>query len=227
MNDKSVIVAVDGPSASGKSTVSKRAAQELGYVYVDSGSLYRGITWKAIRDGIDVTAPEEVIALVHRIACDYVVEHRVVRFTYDEEDPGRHIRSAPVRDKVADVAIIPEVRSFIVDRLREMVRFGDIVMEGRDIGSVVFPDTPHKFYLDADPEERARRRYQELVTIEGQSDVNDVMHSLTRRDTMDTTRKTAPLQIALGAQVINTTRLSIEEVVRVIVDTVRAGSDPP
>jgi cytidylate kinase len=218
-------VAVDGPSASGKSTVSRRVAEELGFAYVDSGALYRGVTWKAVREAVDVKDAAAVIDLVERMDMDFYISDRVVGFTIDGDDPGQQIRSEPVRERVSDVAVIPEVRAFIVARLREMVRFGDLVMEGRDIGSVVFPDSRFKFYLDADPEERARRRHEELVAMEGKSNVDEVLHSLARRDQIDSTRKTAPLQIALGAHVVNTTAMAIDEVVAHIVGMVREAGD--
>jgi len=218
------VIAIDGPSASGKSTVSKRVALELEYTYVDSGSLYRGMTWKALRENVDIKHPEQVIELMNRMKLEFYAENRVVQFTMDGEDPGQQIRSEPVRENVADIAAIPEVRVFLVERLREMVQFGPIVMEGRDIGTVVFPSTPFKFYLDADPEERARRRAAELKHMEGKGDVSKVLDSLARRDRKDSTRATAPLQIALGARVINSTSMSIEEVVALIVAEVRAAS---
>ena len=217
------VVAIDGPSASGKSTVSKRVAQELKFTYVDSGSLYRGMTWKALRAGVEIARPEQVIELMNRMKLEFYAENRVVQFAIDGEDPGLQIRSEPVRENVADIAAIPEVRVFMVARLREMVRFGDIVMEGRDIGTVVFPESPFKYYLDADPEERARRRSLELKSMEGVDDVGKVLDSLARRDRKDSTRKTDPLQIALGARVINSTSLTIEQVVALIVAEVRAA----
>jgi CMP/dCMP kinase len=222
-SDKLMLVAIDGPSASGKSTVSKRVAEELQFTYVDSGSLYRGVTWKSIRDGIDVREHQSVIDLTRRMQLDFFVQNRVVVFTIDGEEPGSQLRSEPVRENVSEVAAIPEVRTYIVQRLREMARFGHVVMEGRDIGTVVFPTTPFKFYLDADPEERARRRFEELVRMEGTSDVDQVRHSLRKRDEKDSTRKTAPLQIALGARVINTTAMGIEDVVALIVAEVRSA----
>ncbi|MFH0880784.1 MAG: (d)CMP kinase [Lentisphaerota bacterium] len=223
MNKEMVVVAIDGPSASGKSTVSKEVALKLDFVYVDSGSLYRGITWKCIRERVDVRNPEAVLEMIGRVVFDFFVDNRIVRFTMDGEDPGQQIRSEPVRESVSDIAAIPELRLFINDKLRSMMQFGNLVMEGRDIGSVVFPDSPFKFYLDADPEERARRRHAELVKMEGQGDVEEVRNSLMRRDQKDTTRKTAPLQIPLGAKVINSTSLSIEEVTDIIAKDVRAA----
>ena len=215
-SNETVVVAIDGPSASGKSTVSKEVALSLEFTYVDSGSLYRGLTWKAIRSGLDMKNAGAVVEWLSGVQIDFFVENRVVRFTMDGEDPGLQLRSEPVRESVSDIAAIPEVRTFVVRHLRDMVRFGNIVMEGRDIGSVVFPMTQFKFYLDADPEERARRRFEEQVKMEGKGDVNAVLDSLKRRDQKDTTRKTAPLQIPLGARVINTTSMSIQEVVDLI-----------
>lgn len=222
-NKEPTVVAIDGPSASGKSTVSKRVAEVLGFIYVDSGAFYRGMTWKALREQVDVTQPERVIELMQRMKLECFVSNRAVSFTIDGEDPWPYLRSEPVRENVADVAAIPEVRAFMVERLRSLAQFGDIVMEGRDIGTVVFPASPYKFYLDADPEERARRRYEELKHVEGLKDVGKVLDSLKRRDQKDSTRPTAPLQIALGAYVVNTTNMTIEQVVAHIVDIVRRG----
>jgi len=212
-----IIVAVDGPSASGKSTVSRLAAEKLDYVYVDSGAFYRGITWKALKDGIDITDSDEVIFCLRKLNWEMLLDGRNLVFEIDGENPGMALRSEPVREKVSLVAVLPEVRAFVVKRLQETTSFGNIVMEGRDIGSVVFPSTPYKYYLDADPEERARRRNLEIKEMEGTSDVQAVMDSLSRRDKIDSTRKTAPLQIPLGATVINSTSMGIEEVVDTII----------
>ncbi len=222
-NNSIIAVAIDGPSASGKSTVARLSARELGFHYVDSGSLYRGLTWKCLREGVDTEDPAAVIELVNRTKLDFFVEEGAIRFTLDGEDPGAQIRSMPVQERVSDVAAIPEVRARIVQHLRETTRFGNVVMEGRDIGTVVFPDTPFKFYLDADPEERARRRHQELAQTAGDTTVDNVLASLQRRDRKDSTRKTAPLQIALGAKVIDSTAMQAEDVVRIVVAQVRGA----
>lgn len=218
-----IVVAIDGPSASGKSTVARRTAEELGFIYVDSGALYRGITWKALRDGVGTDDPDKVIELLGRIHLEFLVENRQVLFTIDGESPGDQLRSEPVRERVADIAAIPEVRAFLVRLLQDTARFGNIVMEGRDIGTVVFPDAAYKFYLDANPEERARRRFEEIARKEHISNVGEVLNSLARRDHKDSTRKTAPLQIALGAQVIDSTSMSVEDVVRKVVAYIRAA----
>lgn len=225
MNKQQIIVAVDGPSASGKSTVSRRTAQAVGFIYVDSGALYRGITWKCVRDGIDVKDTQAVTNLLIRMNMELVLKDNSVGYRIDGADPGEEIRAEPVRERVADIASQQAVRVFIVDKLRQMTKFGPLVMEGRDIGTVVFPDSPFKYYLDADPEERARRRAAEIQQKEGDGDVTEVLSSLRRRDQKDSSRATAPLQIALGAKIINSTGMTIEQVVdTIITDLKQAGA---
>ena len=223
MNKQVTIVAVDGPSASGKSTVSRRTAQAVGFIYVDSGALYRGITWKCVKEGVDVKDSQAVTNLLIRMNMELVLKDGAVGYRIDGEDPGQEIRAEPVRERVADIAAQQSVRVYIVEKLRMMTKFGSLVMEGRDIGTVVFPDTPFKYYLDADPEERARRRAAEIKVQEGTEDVGAVLSSLRRRDQKDSSRATAPLQIALGAKIINSTGMTIEQVVETIVADLKAG----
>jgi CMP/dCMP kinase len=225
LNNQVTIVAVDGPSASGKSTVSRRTAQAVGFIYVDSGALYRGVTWKCVKEGVDVKDSQQVTNLLIRINMELVLRDNSVGYLIDGEDPGQEIRAEPVRERVADIAAQQSVRVYIVEKLRLMTKFGNLVMEGRDIGTVVFPDTPFKYYLDADPEERARRRAAEIQVQEGTNDVGAVLSSLRRRDHKDSSRATAPLQIALGARIINSTGMTIEQVVDTIVnDLKKAGA---
>ena len=224
MNKEHTVVAVDGPSASGKSTVSRRVAQAVGYLYVDSGAMYRGVTWKCVKEGIDVKDAQEVTNLLIRMKMELVVKDGAVGYLIDGEDPGMEIRGEAVRERVADIAAQQVVRVYIVDKLRQMAKFGDLVMEGRDIGTVVFPDTPFKYYLDADPAERARRRHAELQKTEG-ADIEKIAESLKNRDKKDSSRATSPLQIALGAKIINSTGMSIEQVVEVILSDLRAAGE--
>lgn len=224
MNKEHTIVAVDGPSASGKSTVSRRVAKEVGFLYVDSGAMYRGVTWKCVKEGIDVKDAQEVTNLLIRMKMELVVKDGAVGYLIDGEDPGMEIRGEAVRERVADIAAQQVVRVYIVDKLRQMAKFGDLVMEGRDIGTVVFPDTPFKYYLDADPAERARRRHAELQKTEG-VDIEKIAQSLVNRDKKDSSRATSPLQIALGARIINSTGMSIEQVVDVILSDLRAAGE--
>jgi cytidylate kinase len=222
-NSAPIVIAIDGPSASGKSTVARLAARRLGFHYVDSGSFYRGITWKALHEGLDTTDAQQIVALIHRIDFQCFLRDGAVQFTIDDEDPGEQIRSQPVQEHVSDIAAIPEVRAYLVRMLRDTARLGSLAMEGRDIGTVVFPDSPFKYYLDANPEERARRRYNELAEKSGYNNVHEVYDSLARRDLKDTTRKAAPLQIALGARVIDSTGMIAEQVVEMIVRDMQAA----
>jgi CMP/dCMP kinase len=225
LNKQQIIVAVDGPSASGKSTVSRRTAKAIDFIYVDSGALYRGITWKCVKDDIDVKDSQAVTNLLIKMEMKLVLKDGAVGYVIDGEDPGEEIRGEAVRERVADIASQQAVRVFIVDKLRQTANFGPLVMEGRDIGTIVFPDSPYKYYLDADPEERARRRAAEIQATEGEGDVSQVLDSLRRRDKKDSSRATAPLQIALGAKIINSTGMTIEQVVDTIVtDLKQAGA---
>ncbi|VGO11795.1 Cytidylate kinase [Pontiella desulfatans] len=214
-------IAIDGPSASGKSTVSKGVAAELGFIYVDSGALYRGVTWQAIRKGVDAKDSAEVIDCMLNAEWDFFVQDGAAVFSIDGDVPVQELRGKDVRESVADVASIPEVRKFVVESLQSLENFGSLVMEGRDIGTVVFPDSPYKFYLDADPEERAMRRYRELVAAGEDEKAHEVMESLKKRDKIDSTRKTDPLVVAPGAQVIDSTSMTLEEVVQTVVDAVK------
>ncbi len=220
MMEKVKTIAVDGPSASGKSTVSKGVAKALGFIYVDSGALYRGVTWNAIRKGVDLRDDAAVAASMHGAAWDFFVQDGAAAFSVDGAVPVQELREKEVREAVAGVAAMPEVRRFVVENLQALAHFGSLVMEGRDIGTVVFPDSPCKFYLDADPEERAMRRYRELVAAGEDEKAHEVMDSLKRRDTIDTTRKTDPLKVADDAQVIDSTSMTLEEVIKKIVDAV-------
>ena len=218
-------IAIDGPSASGKSSVSKGVASALGFIYVDSGALYRGVTWQAIRKGVDTKDAEAVVECMYNAEWDFFVQEGASVFSIDGDVPVQELREKDVRESVADVAAVPEVRKFVVENLQSLENFGSLVMEGRDIGTVVFPDSPYKFYLDADPEERAMRRYRELVDAGEDEKAHEVMDSLKKRDKIDSTRKTDPLVVAPGAQVIDSTPMTLEEVIQTVVDAVGGNND--
>jgi len=215
------VIAIDGPSASGKSTVAKSVSKKMGTLYVDSGAIYRGITWKVLQAGVDPRAETEVKKILESSTWEFKVREAAIYFTIDGEDPGEAIREEAVRENVSYVARIPEVRRFVVDHIRNMRAMGPLVVEGRDIGSVIFPESPHKFYLDADQVERARRRNAELEATESTTTLEAVQKSLAKRDHIDRTRKADPLHIAEGAQVVDTTYLTLDEVVDQIVEKVR------
>ena len=219
----SIVIAIDGPSASGKSTVARIVAQELGAVYVDSGSLYRGMTWQCVRRGVDVEHAEAVVRCLEESKWDFFVEEGSMRFFIDGDAPGEAIRGADVTEKVSLVAALPEVRAFVLERLRSLRELGSLSIEGRDIGSAVFPDTPYKFYIDCDPAERARRRSKDHAALGEAQEEQEVLASLQRRDEMDSTRKASPLQVALGAQVLDSTHLSAEQVAAEVLLVVRGA----
>lgn len=217
-------IAIDGPSASGKSTVSKGVAKALGFIYVDSGALYRGVTWQAIRKGVDTKDAAAVLESMHNAEWDFFVQEGASVFSIDGDVPVQELREKEVREAVAHVASVPEVRKFVVESLQSLVNFGSLVMEGRDIGTVVFPDSLYKFYLDADPKERAMRRYRELVAAGEDEKAEEVMESLKTRDQIDATRKADPLVVAPGARKIDSTSMTLEEVIQTVINAVKEDS---
>ena len=221
MSEKATVVAVDGPAASGKSTVSRSAAKMLGFNYVDSGAMYRAVTWKALEMGIDVEDTIAVIGMMHTIKIDFKMVDGAAHILIDGVDPGKAIREPRVTEKVSTVAAIPEVRQILVQHQRSLTKFGNLVMEGRDIGTVVFPDTSYKFYLEAKPEVRARRRKRDLEAMRIQATQEGVAQSIQTRDEKDSGRSASPLQIALGATVIENSDLTVDETAEVIVKHMR------
>ncbi|MFZ4777056.1 MAG: (d)CMP kinase [Terrimicrobiaceae bacterium] len=205
------VIAIDGPAASGKSSVSRRLAKRLGFAYVNSGSLYRAITWEVLRQGVDTTCAESVAkALEHaNIVCG-IADNNESFIQINSGVPDATLRDSRVNLHVSPVSAVPAVRDLISARLRALARDRDVVMEGRDIGSAVFPETPYKFYLDASPEIRRKRR-----AAEGESD------QIEARDKMDSSRKAAPLKIAGDAKVVDTSHLTLEGVVEAILDILR------
>ena len=221
MNEQVIVIAIDGPAASGKSTVSRAVAKTLGFNYVDSGAMYRAITWKALQQDIDVEDTIAVIGMMHTIKVGFEMVDGQARMFIDGVYPGDAIRDPRVTEKVSTVAAIPEVRHVLVQHQRSLTKFGNLVMEGRDIGSVVFPDTPYKFYLDANPAVRARRRARDLEAMKIRANQEGVAQSLQQRDKLDSQRSASPLQIALGATVIDNSKLTAEETSKLIVAHIR------
>jgi cytidylate kinase len=206
---KPLVIAIDGPSGAGKGTVARALAAALGYRHVDSGAMYRAVGWKAIRDGVALEDEAAVAALAEDARI--VVTSRDV--TIDGVDVTRAIRTPDIDKAAAAVARLARVRSVLVERQRQMGAGGGIVMEGRDIGTVVFPDADVKLYLDASPEERARRRASDPAHTGVPTAVSDVATLLTQRDEIDRTRAASPLSVASDASVLDTTGKSIDQVV--------------
>lgn len=202
-----LVLALDGPAASGKSTISRRLADELKFVYVDTGAMYRAFTWIALEKGIDIASREAVARLADDIPFETTIDPATRKLTLliDGKDPGTHIRGEKVNSNVSKVASVPELREYLVIRQRQLRNEAPLVMEGRDIGTVVFTDTPFKFFLDADPAVREQRRQ-----AEGGQD------TLSQRDRMDRSRVVAPLIRAADAELIDTGGHSVEELVQMI-----------
>lgn len=221
---KNRVIAIDGPSGAGKSTIAKGIGKRMGFLHVDSGSLYRIMTLAAIKAGIDCNDEEAVAAGCDKVDVRFVVKDGAVAALVEGKEPGDAIRTAEINAHVSPVSKVPEVRERINIWLRGMRELGDIVVEGRDIGSVVFPDTPARFFLNASAEARAIRRHLEEVAkgIATQT-VEEVKASLLNRDKIDSSRKTAPLKIPEGAIVIDSTNLSIEEVLDIVERNARAA----
>jgi cytidylate kinase len=204
-----MIIAIDGPSGAGKGTVARAVARALGYRHVDTGAMYRAVGLKAVQRGIRLE-DEPAIA---QIARESEIDVTGSRVAIDGEDVTRAIRTPEIDRASAAVARLPQVRAALVERQRALRVPGDIVMEGRDIGTVVFPDADAKIYLDAAPEERARRRALDPAHSGGPSTVTDVATLLTERDRSDRTRAASPLYAASDATIIDTTGKGVEEVV--------------
>lgn len=207
-----MIIAVDGPAGAGKSTVARIIAQRLGFIYIDTGAMYRALTLKALEEEVSTNDSVLLIEMAHSTAIDLVNgEDGTLRIFLDGRDVSGPIREPRVTRFVSDVAKIKGVREVMVDLQRKLGRLRDCVLDGRDIGTVVFPGADRKFYIDADFKERSRRRYKELKEMGQAVTEKDVDNDLSNRDNIDSTRETAPLKKAQDAIYIDTTNLSIEE----------------
>ncbi len=215
-----LIVAIDGPSGVGKTTTSKLVAQELNLPHIDTGAMYRAIGLAAIRRGIDTRDADALEALAARASIEFVPGDPP-RVLLGGEDITSHIRTPEISMAASNVSAVPAVRRILVRLQQELGRRNGGVLEGRDIGTKVFPETPHKFFLTARPEVRARRRYAELVARGEAADYDSVLADCLVRDTQDSTRADSPLTYDESYTVIDTSDITIAEVVAAIVARVQ------
>src|SRR3974390_1785768 len=205
-----IVIAIDGTSASGKSTNAKLVAKALGYVYVDTGAMYRTLAWYCLQKRVDVQDERAVAALCRKWNTSLECVDNQVHLLVDGKYPAKEIRTAETSAAVSHVAAVPKVREWMKKTQRECIKFGNLVMEGRDIGTNVFPETDFKFYLDASLDERSKRRA-----------ADGVQENLAARDLRDSQRAAAPLMVALGARVIITSGLTPEQSSGMIIDEVQ------
>lgn len=199
---KGIAIAIDGPAASGKSSVARRVAEELGFVFVNSGAMYRAFAWQVIQSRVDASDADAVLELLGKTQFECGEQEGVGTVLVNGVDPGEELTSDSVNSTVSAIATYPEVRERLVAAQRAYRDRSHVVMEGRDIGSVVFADTPYKFYIDASPEVREKRRRDQGIE-----------DSIGERDRQDSTRKASPLVAAEGAIVVDSSDLNLEQVV--------------
>ena len=208
--EQPIVIAIDGTSASGKSTNARLVAKALGYVYVDTGAMYRTLAWHCLQKSMDVHDARAVANLCRRWKTQLICVDKQVRLLVHDYFPEKEIRTRETSAAVPHVAAVPKVREWMKKKQRECIQFGNLVMEGRDIGTNVFPETEFKFYLDAHLEERTKRRA-----------ADGVQENLAARDQRDSQRAAAPLMVALGAVTINTSELTPEQSSHLILAEIR------
>ena len=205
-----IVITLDGTSASGKSTNAKLVAKALGYSYVDTGAMYRSLAWYCLKNAVDIKDKKAIASICRRWNTELKNEGGNIRLYIDGYFPAKEIRTAETSAIVPIVAAVPSVRTWMKAKQRQCVEFGNLVMEGRDIGSNVFPDTDFKFYLDASLDERSKRRIADGVN-----------ENLAARDKQDSQRANAPLMIPLGAKVINNSEMTAEETSSLIIKEIQ------
>ncbi len=205
-----IVIAIDGTSASGKSTNARKVAKALGYAYVDTGAMYRTLAWHCLQKKVDIDDPKAVSATCRKWKTALECTDGKVHLLVDGYFPDKEIRTEEVTSATSHIAAYPRVREWMKNKQRECIQFGNLVMEGRDIGTNVFPETDFKFYLDACIHERSKRRAAE-----------GLQENLAVRDQRDSQRASAPLMVALGAMVINNSGQTIEETSNIIIEEVQ------
>ncbi|MBA7465800.1 Cytidylate kinase [subsurface metagenome] len=218
---KRAVITIDGPAGAGKTSIAKIVSRKLGYNYIDTGAMYRAISWKAFREKIDLKAKGKLIKMVRSTKIELKNRAGIVKVYLDGKDITNKIRGKRLAEGASILATVPEVREQLMKIQRRMGSSGGIVVEGRDIGTVVFPRADYKFYLDASIKERALRKYRELKVKGKEGQLAELEKAIRSRDKRDRTRRVAPLKIARDAVVIDSTDMSKKEVVEFILKRIQ------
>ena len=221
MNNSVINVAIDGPGGAGKSTSARAAAKAMGYIYVDTGALYRAVGVNALRKNIDTKDKAAVAASLDGISVDLVFENGEQKVLLNGENVSVEIRTPPASMAASDVSAVPEVRAFLFDLQRDIASRNNCIMDGRDIGTVVLPDAQVKIFLTASAEERAQRRYKELQAKGSTVSFQSVLDELIERDYNDSHREIAPLKPAEDSVLLDTTGVSLEKQVEKIISIIK------
>lgn len=222
MNDVKYSIAIDGPSGAGKSTLARLAAERFGFIYLDTGAIYRTVGLAAHRAGVDTKDEAGVAALLPGLKIELKYDEAGMQRMYlNDEDISEHIRRPAISLYASDVSAMPAVREFLLDMQRDMAREHNVIMDGRDIGTVVLPDATLKIFLSAEPEERAKRRYLELRDKGDPSDYEQVLRDIRQRDDNDSSRAASPLRPADDALILDTTGYTLEQSTELIFGLIR------
>lgn len=225
MGKNRISIAIDGPAAAGKSTVAKIVAKKLSYLYIDTGAMYRALTWKAIHENVPVEDEEALDRLLQKTQIELKQEGEIQKVYVDGADVTEKIRMPEISKNVSAVAKHKQIREEMVKRQKNLAASGGVVMDGRDIGTHVLPDAEVKIFLKASVKERAKRRHMENLTKGIESNLEEIERDIALRDEMDSNRKVAPLKKAPDAIEIDSTHLTVEEVAERIMDVVRERID--
>lgn len=219
-----LIIAIDGPAGAGKSTVAKSIAKQLNISYLDTGAMYRSLTLKALKQGINLEDEDNLAAMAEKTSIDLIDTPQGLKVLLDGEDVSEDIRTVEVTNNTFYIARAPKVRAIMVKWQREIAGRRSVVAEGRDIGTVVFPNASFKFYLDANIEERTQRRYKELVAKNKIVDAQNLSKELKERDDKDKNRKVGPLKRAEDAHYIDTTHMNVDESVDAVLKVIQESA---
>ena len=222
----SVAVALDGPAGAGKSSVAKKAAKELDFIYVDTGALYRTIGLAAMRENIEPVASDKVFDLLKRIKVELTFNEKGEQIVLlNGEDVSGQIRTPEASMTASKISAIPEVRAFLLDLQRSMAKTNNVIMDGRDIGTVVLPDAQVKIFLTAAPEARAGRRYKELIEKGMDVKYEDILNDVIERDNFDMNREIAPLKPAEDSVTVDTTELDFDQSVEAVISVIKEKTE--